>query len=201
MTRPSAAGERFDAAYFARYYRNPKTRVSSKRDAERLAGFLVGYLAFLQQPVRRILELGPGVGQLRDALGARLPGARYTGVEFSEYLCARHGYTRGSVETYQARTPFDLVVCQGVLQYLPDAAADRALANLALLTRGALYLEALTLEDWQRNVDRQRTDGAVHLRSVRWYRRRLARTFTSAGGGLFLPRDSGAVLFELEKPR
>lgn len=200
MTRQPPKGERFDAAYYARYYRNPKTRVSSKQDAERLAQFVTGYLAFLHQPVRRILELGPGVGQLRDALCTRLPRARYTGVEISEYLCASHGYTHGSIENYESRTPFDLVLCQGVLQYLPDRAADRAVANLARLTRGALYLEALTLEDWQRNVDRKRTDGAVHLRPAKWYRTRLARHFASAGGGLFLPRSSAAVLFELEKP-
>jgi hypothetical protein len=199
MTKRPTGGARFDAAYYARYYRDPRTRVSGEREAAHLADFLVGYLAHLHVPVRRVLELGPGVGHLRDALRARLPRARYTGVELSEYLCERHGYTHGSVESYRARTPFDLVLCQGVLQYLPDAAASRALANLARLTRGALYLEALTLEDWRHNVDRTRTDGAVHLRPVRWYRTRLGRHFTSAGGGLFLRRDAGAVLFELER--
>lgn len=200
MTKRSADGERFDAAYYARYYENPRTRVASRRDAERLADFLVGYLAFLQQPVRRILELGPGVGQLRTALRARLPRARYVGVELSEYLCAKHGYEHGSVVTYRARAAFDLVVCQGVLQYVGDRDAARAIANLARLTRGALYLEALTREDWAHNVDQSRTDGAVHLRPAAWYRTRLGRHFSSLGGGLLLSHRASAVRFELEKP-
>jgi O-methyltransferase involved in polyketide biosynthesis len=96
------------------------------------------------------------------------------------------------------RSTFDLVVCQGVLQYLDDRAAARALRNLGQWTRGALYLEALTRRDWRHVCDRQRTDGNVHLRSGAWYRRRLARTFTAAGGGVFLQNAAGASLFELE---
>jgi hypothetical protein len=46
MTQQPAKGERFDAAYYARYYDNPKTRVSSKQDAQRLAQFVSAYLAF-----------------------------------------------------------------------------------------------------------------------------------------------------------
>ena len=45
---------------------------------------------------------------------------------------------------FAPRTPSDLVICYDVLQYLDDRAAARAIANLARLTRAALYVSALT---------------------------------------------------------
>ena len=41
-------------------------------------------------------------------------------------------------------------------------------------------------------------DGDVNLRSGAWYRRRLARHFVNAGGGLFVHRDAPVVMFDLE---
>jgi len=98
------------------------------------------------------------------------------------------------------RATFDLVICQGVLQYLDDRTAARALANLARWTDGVLFLEALTRRDWRENCDRERTDGDVHLRDGAWYRRRLARHFQRCGGGVFVARAAGCSLFELESP-
>ncbi len=60
-------------------------------------------------------------------------------------------------------------------------------------------LEALTIEDWDQNCDRQRSDGKVHLRSGSWYRRRLREHFVNCGGGLFLAKESPASCFELER--
>jgi hypothetical protein len=100
---------------------------------------------------------------------------------------------------YAASEPADLVVCHGVLQYLDARSARRAIANLARLTGGALFLEALTAEDWEHNCDRSLTDGDVFLRPAAWYRRELARRFTNCGGGVFLAASSPAVLYELEK--
>ena len=99
---------------------------------------------------------------------------------------------------YRTRHAFDLVICQGVLQYLDDRDARAAIANLASLSRGAVYLEALTTADWEDNCDRRTTDGGVHLRSGSWYRRQLSRYFRNCGGGLFLATTAQATLFELE---
>jgi hypothetical protein len=119
-------------------------------------------------------------------------------VEWSEYLCAQLGWVHGSVVDFASRHPFDLVVCHDVLQYLTHADAERAIDNLGRLSRGALYLGVLSREDWERNCDRERTDEEVVLRSARWYRRRLARHFVNAGGGLFLKHDAPVVLWSLE---
>ena len=191
-------GFRFDRDYYDRYYEDPKTRVSSAADAKRLAQLLGAYLRYLDQPVRNVLDLGCGSGQMRAALRGEFPGATYVGVERSEYACKRYGFKQGSVVDFKARGRFDLVICKGVLQYLNRAEAQRALENLARLCRGCLYLEALTSEDWEEAADRKRTDGEVYLRPASFYRRHLRANFQSAGGGLFLHERSPVVLYSLE---
>lgn len=189
----------FDAAYYERFYRDPRTRVAEPSDIEIQARFLCGYLDHLGINVRWILDLGCGLGQLRDPLIARFPGARYTGVEVSEYLCAEYDWVHDSVATYRARRRFDLVICQDVLQYLDDTEAEQALENLARHCRGALFFGALTREDWEENCDQARTDRNGYLREGVWYRRRLAPAFVCAGGGVFVARRAGIVMFELDR--
>lgn len=188
----------FDAAYYRRYYEEPRTRVVDAASVRRLAAFVTAYLACLQVPVRSVLDLGCGVGHWSTALAELLPRAKYHGVEFSEYQCERMGWERGSAVDYAPGRRFDLVVCQGVLQYLDDDDAARAIANFGRLSAAALYVEALTRRDWKENVDRSATDGDVHLRTGDWYRRRLRRHFVHVGGGLHVRRDAGVALFELE---
>ncbi len=189
---------RFDEAYYRRFYENPRTRVYSPADVETLCAFVCAYCRHIGIRIRRVLDLGCGLGYWRDALAEAAPAARYTGVEVSDYLCETHGWQRGSVVDFRGNGAYDLVICQGVLQYLPNAEAARALDNLARLCRAVLYLEALTREDWDDRVDQERTDGDVHLRGVAWYRRRLAESFLDAGGGVFVRRDAGVVLYALE---
>lgn len=189
---------KFDRAYYDRFYRDPGTRVATRRGFLRLGRFVAAYLRYLEVDVETVLDLGCGVGHWRDAARRCWPRARYTGVEISPYLCREYGWRRGSVVDWDG-DPADLVICHGVLQYLPARDARRALRNLARLAHGALYLEVLTREDWDQNVDQRVTDGDVYLRPAAWYRRELARRFVPCGGGLFVPADAGVVLFELER--
>jgi SAM-dependent methyltransferase len=201
--RPSqtrtAAHDRFDAAFYRRFYVDPRTRVSSRAAVARLARFVHGYLGYLGIPVRAILDAGCGVGFWRDAAASLWPRARYSGIEVSDYLCRRYGWTRASIVDYKPARQFDLIVCQSVLQYLSDRDAAQAIDNLSALARGAVYLEAPTAEDWKETCDRRRTDGSVRLRPARWYRRRLARHFVAAGGGVFVARSAAATLYALER--
>lgn len=198
MTRQPGS-ESFDEAYYKRYYESARTRVTTPAEVARLANFVTAYLKHLQLPVKRVLDMGCGLGYWQQPLARAYPRAKYVGVEYSQYLCERHGWQQGSVVDYRARSPFDLIICQGVLQYLPDAEAAAAIANLAELCRGALYLEALTREDWEQNCDQRRTDPALRLRLASWYRRHLYRYFTACGGGLFVCHDAPVTLFELER--
>ena len=189
----------FDAAYYERFYLDPRTRVADPPDDEVRARFLCAYLDLLGIRVRRVLDLGCGLGRLREPLCKHFPGAVYTGVEVSEHLCAELGWVHGSAATFRSGGRFDLVVCQDVLQYLDDAEAEQAIGNFAKYCRGALFFGALTREDWEENCDRARTDGNGYLREGSWYRRRLAPAFTCAGGGVFVARRAGIVTFELDR--
>ena len=189
----------FDAAYYERFYLDPRTRVADPPDDEVRARFLCAYLDLLGIRVRRVLDLGCGLGRLREPLCKHFPGAVYTGVEVSEHLCAELGWVHGSAATFRSGRRFDLVVCQDVLQYLDDAEAEQAIGNFAKYCRGALFFGALTREDWEENCDRARTDGNGYLREGSWYRRRLAPAFTCAGGGVFVARRAGIVTFELDR--
>lgn len=188
----------FDQNYYDRFYRDPQTRVASQEATDRLADFVCAYLTHIDLHVDRVLDLGCGLGFWQNAIGRHFPVAEYTGVEISRYLCEEMGWLHGSVVDFRSRKKFDLVVCQGVLQYLTDSECRDALENLGRLCRGALYLEALTTQDWEVNCDQSVTDGAVHLRTGAWYRKRLAPHFRNAGGGVFLSHRADASLFELE---
>jgi 2-polyprenyl-3-methyl-5-hydroxy-6-metoxy-1,4-benzoquinol methylase len=149
-------------------------------------------------PVRRVLDAGCGIGLLRAPLQRAWPCAHYVGLETSDYLCRRYGWTRGTIQDYRPKRPFDLVVCYDVLQYLDDRQARRALANLGRLCRGVLHFSALTSGDWRRNCDRSRTDGNVHLREAAWYRAALMRRFRFIGAGFWIRRGAPLVSWELE---
>jgi len=164
------------------------------------ARLIAAILRHAQVSVRSILDAGCGIGMLRKAFAEALPRARYEGLETSDYLCARYAWTRGSVVDFAPRRVSDLVICYDVLQYLDDAHASRAIANLATLTGAALYVSALTREDWRTNCDRSRTDRAVHLRSGEWYRRRLRKRFNHVGFGVWLRKDVTAILWDMERP-
>ena len=193
------ATERFDAAFFQRYYANPATRVANREDQARLAALMGGIARYCGFEVRRLLDAGCGVGWLRTPLKRQFRGLEYVGLEVSDYLCRKHGWVQGSLTTVVDARGFDLVVCHDVLQYLPDREAARAIGALARLSRGLLYFSVLTAEDWKHTADTSRTDPGVHLRTTDWYQRRLRRHFRHLGFGMFARRSHTPLLWALEK--
>jgi SAM-dependent methyltransferase len=195
--RPSQQ-QRFDHSYFQRYYFDPRTAVISPHEVRARATLIAAFVEHVGLPVRRILDAGCGTGRLRATLLRRLKRATYTGLDTSEYLCARYGWQQGRIQDYRAALPFDLVVCYDVLQYLDARAAAQALANLSRLCRGVLYFSALTRADWRHNCDQRRTDPNVHLRSGEWYRARLRRSVREIGAGFWVNRRAPLAIWELE---
>jgi predicted TPR repeat methyltransferase len=189
---------RFDKAFYDRYYRNRRTRVVTPAEMARRAALIVAFVRQAELRVRRILDAGCGLGLMREPLLRGLPGARYTGLEPSAYLCERHGWEQGSLATWMPRRPFDLVVCYDVLQYLDLREARAAMRALGRLCSGVLHFSALTLEDWREHCDRRRTDRDVHLRSADWYRSRLRGDFVNAGSGMFVRQGAPVHLWALE---
>jgi SAM-dependent methyltransferase len=131
-----------------------------------------------------VLDVGSGEGQWHGLVRELRPRARYVGVDPSGYAVRRFGRRRnlrqGTVEQLGRlglRGPFDLVVCAGVLNYLPPAALDEALAALRPLVGGVAFLEIFTAADevtgCLRGFDRQ---------PPAFYRRLFARHgFTRCG--------------------
>jgi trans-aconitate methyltransferase len=197
--RGTARGASFDSAYFRKYYFNAATRVATPAEMRGRARLIAAILRHAGIPVRSILDAGCGIGLLRKPFADAIPRARYVGLESSDYLCTRYGWTKGSVVDFTARSPSDLVVCYDVLQYLDDRSAARTMANLARLTGAALYVTALTSEDWRTNCDRTRTDRSVHLRAGDWYRRRLQTRFRYLGFGVWLRKEVTAILWDMER--
>lgn len=195
----SASADIFDAAYYERFYFDKKTSVVDPAHMDRLGAFVAAYLQYLRVPVRRVLDVGCGIGLWQGLIARHFPQASYQGVEISDYLCQRYGWEQGSVVDYAASEPFDLVICQGVLPYLSPPDLGRALANLGRLSRGALYVEAVSREDYERDViDEELTDARLFRHRAGLYRRGLAEHALELGGGLWLARQAEVPLFALE---
>jgi len=195
----SANQQWFDEAYYQRYYFDKKTSGVDPAHVERLGTFVCSYLKYLRVPIRRVLDVGCGIGLWREALGQHFPDASFDGVEYSEYLCTRFGWERGSVVDYVAEKPFDLVICQGVLPYLNPADLQSALRNLGKLSRGALYVEAVAREDYENGtIEETLSDPRLFRHPAQHYRRGLSNRFTEVGGGLWLSRKAELPLFALE---
>jgi hypothetical protein len=190
------ARREFGPDYYARFYRDEPRSVGTPETTERLVRFIGSYLAHLEVDVREVLDLGCGLGWWKAPVETSM-GATWRGVEWSEHACAEHGWERGSVVDYGG-SGADLVVCQGVLQYLGKKDCDRALRNLQRLARSAIYLEVVTEEDWESTLDLTRSDRDIALRPAEYYRSALRKHFVSCGGGLFVRRNE-CVLFALEE--
>jgi 2-polyprenyl-3-methyl-5-hydroxy-6-metoxy-1,4-benzoquinol methylase len=188
----------FDQAYYQRFYFDRRTAVTSRSEMRARARLISSCLGYIGMPVGSILDAGCGVGLLRAPLLQSHKRASYTGLEFSDYLCKRYGWRQGSIDTFRSRQRFDLVICYDVLQYLSAARAQRAIANLAKLCRGALYFGALTREDWRDNCDQDRTDRIPGLRPGSWYRRELSSSFRQLGCGMWIKRDLPLTLWNLD---
>lgn len=195
-----ARPERFDEAYFRTYYGDdPAARVHGPDEVALLARAVVSLAGYWGWPLHSALDVGAGTGLWRDALAREAPGIDYLGVDVSPVACARYGHEARDIARWRSRRRFDLVICQGVLQYLDDEAAAAALENLAAMAKGPLFLEALTRKDLAEVADRGRTDADVFLRTGAWYRSRLRPHFLQVGAGLFCKRESGLLFFELER--
>jgi SAM-dependent methyltransferase len=178
---PATAGRKnYDEAYFAKWYRNPRTRVHSPDSVRRKVRMVVGVTEyFLGRKLRSVLDVGAGEGTWGREVRRVRPGVSYLGIDPSQYAVARFGRRRniklGSFEqlpTLSLGRAYDLIVCADVLQYVPDAALRRGVRHLASILRGVAFLEAYTSGDEMEGD----LDG-WHQRSKAKYR----RVFSDAG--------------------
>lgn len=196
-TPPPPDPERFDVSYYRRHY-GGTGGVHDRRRIAALATAVHSMCTWWGLPVRSVLDVGAGVGMWRDWYRANHPRVRVRSTDISEYACRRYGHEQRDIAHWRPDRPADLTICHGVLQYLADADAARAIEHLAAGTRSVLYLEVPTAHDLAHIVDPTSSDMAVHARSAAWYRRRLTAHFQQAGAGLWV-RHGVVHLYELER--
>jgi 2-polyprenyl-3-methyl-5-hydroxy-6-metoxy-1,4-benzoquinol methylase len=193
-----AMTERFDDAYYARFYETQATQVHDAEQIAALARGITGMMQWWGASLRNVLDVGAGSGLMRDWFRANLPNVRYRSTEYSAYACQQFGHERRDISEWRAKQSFDLIVCQGVLPYLSDAACAQAIENLAAMSRGFLYLEAITKRDLEEVCDTELTDTRVHRRTRAWYLRHLKPHFVQVGAGLFAAHSGKSQFYELE---
>ena len=153
---PALAGRKdYDEAYFAKWYRDPRTRVHTPDAVRRKVRMVVSIAEyFLRRKIRSVLDIGAGEGAWRIELRRLRPGIRYQGVDPSEYVVRKHGRRRnislGGFEDLPSLAlgrGYDLIVCADVIQYVPDAALKRGVRHIAKLLNGVTFLESYTTGD------------------------------------------------------
>lgn len=147
--------ERYDRAYFDRWYRDPKTRVKSSAGIRRKAALALSVAEYyLERPVRTVLDVGCGEGNWFPTLRSLRKAIRYTGIDSSRYAVERYGKSRNirlgsfaSLEELPLADSYDLIVCSDTLFYLELAELKQGLASLAPRAAGVAFLELYTGQD------------------------------------------------------
>jgi hypothetical protein len=188
----------FDADYYDRYYGRSHTRVHSAEEIGKLCTAVVSFIEWWQHPLATVLDVGAGIGLWRDWFVKQRPGVAYRSTELSGYACRAYGHEQRDITRWRAAQTFDLVICQGVLPYIDDDGAAMAIDNLAAMTGGFLYLEAITKRDIRDVCDEGRTDTKVYERSGAWYRGRLSKHYAEVGCGIWCKKEAGELFYELE---
>ncbi len=189
------AENHFDAEYYRRFY--GRGGVHDRRRIAHLASGVLGLCSWWGVRPKSVLDIGAGPGLWRDWFRNNHPSIRITSTDVSAYACTKYGHLQRDIATWRPRQPFDLVICHGVLQYIDDVGAERAISHIADATRHVLYLEVPTTQDFTTIVDSTATDMDVYRRSGEWYCERLSESFTRAGAGLWV-RHGSVILYELE---
>ena len=180
-TLPAQADRKvYDEAYFAKWYRDPRTRVHTPEAVRRKVRMVVGVAEyFLQRKVRSVLDIGAGEGAWRSEVRRLRPGVRYQGVDPSDYVVRKHGRRRNiclgrfeDLPRLALGRGYDLIVCADVLQYVPASALPGGIRHIAKLLNGVTFLESYTTGD-----EMEGDLSGWHPRSKSQYR----RIFAAAG--------------------
>ncbi|MBK7586733.1 MAG: class I SAM-dependent methyltransferase [Myxococcales bacterium] len=189
---------RFDEAYYHRFYEDPRTRVTSDAEHASLAEFVFAFARYNKIELKSVLDIGAGVGHWKRWVEKNAKGVAYVGTEVSQAMCKKYGFSHRDIARWRDRKKHDLIVCQGVLQYLPDPDVAPAVANIAAMSKGLVYLEVTTRVDLRERCDQARTDADIHIRNGSYYRGILNKHFLNVGCGLWWSKEREIPFFELE---
>lgn len=198
------SGKRYDASYFEKWYRDPAHRVKSPAELARQVEFVLHTAEWLlQRPLRRVLDVGCGEGQWGVALRKRRPRLAYVGVDPSDWAVSTHGARRGLLQggitdldrVLPADAQYDLVLCVGMLNYLPAPVLRDGLRQVARRTGGLAYLELFAKGDaYVGDTDWPAPKPAA------WYRTTLATAgFLPLGMQCYITRAEADRVLALER--
>ncbi|HSC87701.1 MAG TPA: class I SAM-dependent methyltransferase [Polyangiaceae bacterium] len=188
----------FDEAYYDRFYLSPKTRVITADEHAHLARFVFEYARWCGVEIQSVLDVGAGVGHWKRWIEKNAKKVEYTGTEVSRAMCEKYGFLQQDIARWRDRNQHDLIICQGVLQYLPDPDVAPAIANLAAMSRGFLYAEITTRLDLRERTDSDRTDQNIYVRNGSYYKGILQKHFLQVGAGLWWTKELPPPFYELE---
>jgi SAM-dependent methyltransferase len=168
--------KRYDQAYFHRWYRDPRTRVTSDRALDRKVHVALSAAEYMVgRRVRTVLDIGCGEARWFEALKRLRRGIEYIGLDPSDYAVETFGKSRnvrhgsfGTLRTLRLAGPFDLIVCADVLQYVATPHLAAGLREIRRLLGGAAYIEAYARED-----DMEGDMEGWHFRTAAEYRRQF----------------------------
>jgi predicted TPR repeat methyltransferase len=189
---------RFDEAYYYRFYENPKTRIYGAKEHSHLAQYVFSFARWNDIPVQSVLDVGAGVGLWKNWIAKNAKDVEYTGTEVSLTMCKKHGYQHRDIARWRDRRKYDLIICQGVLQYLADPDVAPAVANIAAMAGGLVYFEVLTRGDLRDRADTEVTDTDVFVRNGSYYRGLFGKHLLPLGGGLHWTRELPPPFWELD---
>ena len=193
----------YDRAYFDKWYRHREHRVKSSQYLARQVAFVLGAAEYLlDKRVTSVLDVGAGEGNWRAVLRRLRPGLRYYGVDPSEYAVRRFGRRRniqlgslGTLGKLRLPTAFDLILCCGVVNYVPDRELPAGLRTLRMLARGPIYLEIFAREDDAEGDFRRR-----EAKPAAWYRRAMRKAdLVACGMHFYVPRELEHLASVLER--
>ena len=191
----------FDEAYYRRFYLDPETRIYDEAHHGRIVTAVVALIEWFGGELRDVLDVGAGIGRWGAWLRKHRPEVEVVSTELDPAVCKKYGHEQRDITKWRGRKKFDLVVSQGVLPYLDAKDAAKALENLAAMSRGFFYFEAITTRDLEEVCDKGKTDVRVHARSAAFYRKKLNVHFREIGAGLWYRRDGDISFFDLEAQR
>lgn len=192
----------YDESYFHRWYRDPRTRVTSDRALDRKVHVALSAAEYmLGRHVRTVLDIGCGEARWFEVLRRLRRGIEYIGFDPSPYAVRAFGETRnvrrgsfGTLKSLRLRGPFDLIVCADVLQYVPTTQLSIGLREIRRLLGGVAYIEAYASED-----DMEGDMEGWHFRSAAEYRRQFrAAGLTQCGIYCFVDVDKIEAVNQLE---
>src|SRR5678815_503208 len=127
--RSKGAPRDFDAKYYERFYESAATQVYGSTEITHLCRAITELVAWYGGTIRSVLDIGAGTGLWRDWFRKHKPSVRYVSTEVSPYACHKYDHELHDIAHWRSTERFDLVVCQGVLPYLSDEDATKAIGN------------------------------------------------------------------------